>query len=69
MKKTLNIEGIMCPHCENRVKTALEALASVESAEVSHKTGTAIVTLTADTADELLKTTVEKEGYKVSGIN
>lgn len=69
MKKTLNIEGIMCPHCENRVKTALEALASVESAEVSHKTGTAIVTLTADTADELLKTTVEKEGYKVIGIN
>ena len=68
MTKTLTIEGMMCGHCEAHVKKALEALPGVASAEVSHVKGTAIVTLTADVADETLKKAVEAEDYKVTGI-
>lgn len=65
MKKTINIEGMMCTHCENRVKQVLEALAEVESAEVSHEKGTAILSLNKDIADEKLKEVIENQGYKV----
>lgn len=65
MEKTLKIEGMMCAHCEARVKQSLEAVSGVASAQVSHKTGTAVVTLTSDVADETLKKTVEDQGYKV----
>ena len=65
MKKTLKIEGMMCPHCEATVRKALEELSQVESAEVSHEKGLAIVTLSADVSDELLRKTVEDKGYKV----
>jgi len=68
MKKTMKIEGMMCPHCEGRVKQYLEALAQVESAEVSHQTGTAVVTLTSELADDTLRATVEGQGYKVLSI-
>ena len=67
MEKTLKIEGMMCPHCEARVKQCLEALAEVESAEVSHKAGTAVLKLKADISDDVLKKTVEEQGYKVIG--
>ncbi len=65
MEKTLKIEGMMCPHCEANVKTTLEAIEGVASAEVSHVAGTAIVTLEKDVADDVLKTAVEGKGYKV----
>lgn len=65
MKKTLKIEGMMCPHCEATVRKALEELSQVESAEVSHEKGLAVVTLSADISDELLRKTVEDKGYKV----
>jgi len=65
MQKTLNIEGMMCPHCEARVKKCLEAIEGVASADVSHKEDKAIVTLTKDVSDELLKKTVEDAGYTV----
>ena len=68
MKKTMKIEGMMCPHCSGRVKKCLEALAEVEAAEVSHENGTAVVTLNADVADDVLKKTVEDAGYDVKGI-
>ena len=68
MKKTIFVEGMMCPHCEAHTKKALEALDGVESAVASHTAGTAIVTLTADVADEALKAAVEDAGYKVTGI-
>ena len=68
MKKTLHIEGMMCGHCEARVKKALEALPEVSEAVVSHETGTAIVTLSADVSDETLKKAVEDQDYKVTGI-
>lgn len=68
MQKTIKIEGMMCPHCENRVKTILEEIKEVESAEVSHKDGTAIVTLTAQTDDNILLKTIEDAGYKVVSI-
>jgi Cu2+-exporting ATPase len=68
MKKTMNIEGMMCGHCEARVKKALEALAEVEEAVVSHVSGTAVVTLNAEIADEQLKSAVEAQDYKVTGI-
>ncbi len=67
MKKTIKIEGMMCPHCEAHVKNALEALEGVDSAEVSHKDGMAVVTLSAEVLDETLKATVEAQGYKVVG--
>lgn len=65
MKKEMKIEGMMCPHCEASVKKALEAIDGVELAEVSHKEGTAILTLTADVPDAALKKAVEDEGFKV----
>ena len=68
MKKTMKIEGMMCGHCEARVKKALEALAEVETAEVSHETGSAVVTLKSEVADEALKKAVEDQDYKVSDI-
>lgn len=68
IKKTMNIEGMMCTHCEARVKKALEALENVTSAEVSHEKGTAVVTMEKDTADEVLKKAVEDQDYKVTGI-
>ena len=68
MTKTMYITGMMCPHCEARVKKILEALDGVESAEVSHKSGTAALTLTKDVSDATLKSTVEGDGYKVTEI-
>ena len=68
MKKTLNVEGMMCGHCEARVKKALEALPEVAEAVVSHEAGTAVVTLNADVADDVLKKAVEDQDYKVTGI-
>ena len=65
MKKTLTIEGMMCNHCENTVKKALEALEGVTEAQVSHEAGTAVVTLSAEVADEALKNAVEAKDYKV----
>lgn len=65
MEKTIKIEGMMCPHCEARVKTCLEQLPQVDHAEVSHQKGTAIVTLNAELSDEILKSTVESQGYTV----
>ena len=68
MKKTLHVEGMMCCHCEARVKKALEALPAVDEAVVSHETGTAIVTLNAEVSDADLKKAVEDQDYKVTGI-
>lgn len=68
MKKTLKVEGMMCGHCEARVKKALEALPEVDEAVVSHEAGTAIVTLNADVTDDVLKNAVEAQDYKVTGI-
>ena len=66
MKKTLKIEGMMCGHCEMHTKKALEAIDGVASAEVSHKTGTAVVTLEKEVADEVLKKAVADQGYTVT---
>ena len=68
MTKTMKIEGMMCGHCEARVKKALEALEQVESAEVSHEAGTAVVTLKEEVADDVLKKAVEDQDYEVKGI-
>ena len=68
MTKTMKIEGMMCPHCEARVKKALEALDGVAAAEVSHVAGTAVVTLSATLADDVLKNAVEAQDYQVLGI-
>ena len=68
MTKTMNIEGMMCGHCEARVKKALEALDAVSEAAVSHESGTAVVTLSSDISDEKLKETVEAEDYKVTSV-
>ena len=68
MKKILHIEGMMCGHCEARVKKALEALPEVSEAVVSHEAGTAIVTLTAAVDDDTLKKAVEDQDYTVTGI-
>lgn len=68
MKKTMKIEGMMCCHCEATVKKALEALDGVTSAEVSHENGTAVLELSGDVSDDLLKKTVEDKDYKVTGI-
>ena len=69
MKKTMKLEGMMCGHCEATVKKALEGLDGVTSAEVSHEAGTAVVELSADVADDVLKKTVEDKDYKVTAIN
>ena len=68
MQKTMKIEGMMCPHCEAAVKKALEALEGVESADVSHEAGTAVVSMSAEVADAALKEAVEARDYKVLGI-
>ena len=68
MKKTMKIEGMMCCHCEATVKKALEALDGVTSAEVSHENGTAVLELSKDVSDDLLKKTVEDKDYKVTGM-
>ena len=68
MEKTLKVEGMMCSHCEARVKKALEALDGVESAVASHEVGTAVVKLSADVADEVLVKAVEDQDYKVLGV-
>ena len=68
MPKTIKIEGMMCPHCEAHVKKALEALAGVENVVPSHTEKKATLTLTAPVSDEILKSTVEAQGYKVLGI-
>ncbi|MBO4982177.1 MAG: heavy metal translocating P-type ATPase [Lachnospiraceae bacterium] len=68
MTKTMKIEGMMCGHCEARVKKCLEALAQVEEASVSHEAGTAVVTLKEELADEVLKKAVEDQDYKVLQI-
>ena len=68
MKKTMNIEGMMCMHCEATVKKALEAIDGVESAEVSHEENRAVVTLTKEVPDDVLKEAVEAKEYVVKGI-
>ena len=68
MTKTMKIEGMMCGHCEATVKKTLEAIAGVEAAEVSHEAGTAVVTLTAEVANDVLKKAVEDKDYKVTDI-
>ena len=67
MEKTLKIEGMMCPHCEMRVKKALEAVPGVAEAVPSHTAGTAVLTLTDDVPFEALKKAVEDQGYEVTG--
>ena len=69
MTKTIHIEGMMCAHCEATVKKALEALEGVQAAAVSHKAGTAVVTLTAPVDDGTLKQAVEAKDYTVTGID
>ena len=68
MEKTLEIKGMMCPHCEATVRTALEAMPQVQAAQVSHESGTAVVTLTAPVEDDTLRRTVEDKGYTVTAI-
>ena len=69
MRKTLTVEGMMCPHCEAHVKKALEALDAVETATASHEAGTAVVTLSGAVEDDVLKQAVQEAGYTVTGIN
>ncbi len=68
MRKTITIEGMMCAHCEATVKKALEKVAGVDAAEVSHEKGTAVVTLSSEVADDVLKNAVEEKDYTVKGI-
>jgi Cu2+-exporting ATPase len=68
MEKTMTIQGMMCAHCEARVKKALEALPEVEQAVVSHESGTAVVTLNKEVSDESLKAAVEAQDYPVTAI-
>ena len=67
METTMKIEGMMCGHCEARVKKTLESIPGVISAEVSHEKGTAVVKLSAETPFETLKKAVEDKDYKVIG--
>ena len=69
MEKTLKIEGMMCGHCEMHVKKALEALDGVKKTEVSHKNGTAVVTLEKEVSDDVLKQAVAEQGYQVTDIH
>lgn len=69
MTKTMKIDGMMCSHCEGRAKQSLEGLAQVSQAEVSHEKGTAVVTLTAEVSNDVLKKTVEDQGYNVISIS
>ena len=68
MMKTMKIEGMMCGHCEARVKKVLEALPQVNEARVSHEAGTAEITLQEEISDSVLKETVEAEDYKVLSV-
>lgn len=68
MKKTMKINGMMCGHCEARVKKALEAVEGVQEAVVSHEAGDAVVTLSSDVADEVLKKAVEDQDYEVVSV-
>ena len=68
MEKTLKIEGMMCGHCEMHVKKALEALDGVKIAEVSHKAGTAVVTLEKEISADALKQAIDEQGYRVTDI-
>lgn len=68
LSKTIQIEGMMCGHCESTVKKALEELKNVQNAEVSHEKGTAIVTLTGEVNDKTIKNAIKAAGYKVTGI-
>lgn len=68
MQKTMKIEGMMCGHCEARVKKCLEALQEVKEAVVSHEAGTAVVTLNTEVSDEILKKAVEEQDYTVVSI-
>ncbi len=68
MEKTMKIEGMMCPHCEARVKKTLEGIEGVDFADVNHETDTAVVALTAEIADEVLKAAIEEQGYTVIEI-
>ena len=68
MEKTLKIEGMMCPNCEAHVKKALEGLDGVNMAEVSHKTGSAVVTMSQEISDATLKQAVADQGYQVTEI-
>ena len=68
MTKTITIEGMMCTHCSGHVTKALEGIAGVEKADVSHETGNAIVTCAEPVDDATLKAVVESQGYKVAGI-
>ena len=67
MEKTIKIEGMMCPHCEARMKKALEALDEIDSAVTSHEKNNAVLELNADVSDEKLKAVVEGAGYKFIG--
>lgn len=69
MKKTMHIEGMMCKHCEARVKKTLDSIKGVKNADVDHDNGRAVVELDGDVSSEELKAAVEKEGYKVTGID
>ena len=68
MTKTMKIEGMMCGHCEARVKKCLEALEGVTEAVVSHEAGTAMLTLSGEVNDEVLKKTVEEQDYQVISV-
>ena len=68
MTKTMKIEGMMCGHCEARVKKTLEAIEGVTEAAVSHETGTAVVTLSEEVPSEVLKDAVEAQDYKVLSV-
>ena len=68
MEKTLEITGMMCGHCEARVKKVLEALPEVEEAVVSHEKGTAVVKLSGEVADDVLKKAVEDQDYEVTAM-
>lgn len=67
MEKTVKIEGMMCPHCEARVKSCFEAMEEVDAALVSHESGTAVLTLNAELSDEKIRSVVEAQGYKIVG--
>ena len=69
MTKTMKIDGMMCSHCEGRVKQCLEGLSQVSAADVSHEKGTAVVTLSVDVSNDVLIKTVEDQGYKVISIS
>ena len=68
MEKTLDVKGMMCEHCEARVKKALEAVEGVTAAVADHNKGTAVVTLSAPVADEVLRKAVEDQDYEVTAV-